>query len=229
YHVSTREELFYKLGSGEVSIDDYLNVNTSRGARSLVSRLFRLGFGGDNKKTKVKKLLSAPDPETAAKPVRQKINTKETYVLRFNEQESNFAFAECCRPIPGDEVMGFITDEGTVEVHSLTCPRAQVLKASFGSRIVATKWDEISGSFLANIRIEGIDRHGILQELTRMISTALNIDIRRLNIEADKEVFTCDLGVLVSNTDAVVELCKSVLKIEGVRKADRVRVYEQEQ
>ena len=229
YHVATREELFYKLGSGEVSIDDYLNVNTSRGARSLVSRLFRLGFGGDNKKTKVKKLLSVPDSDTAAKAARPKINTKETYVLRFNEQESNFACAECCRPIPGDEVMGFITDEGTVEVHSLTCPRAQVLKASFGSRIVATKWDEISGSFLANIRIEGIDRHGILQELTRMISTALNIDIRRLNIEADKEVFTCDLGVLVSNTEAVVELCKSILKIEGVRKADRVRVYEQEQ
>ena len=68
YHVATREELFYKLGSGEVSIDDYLNVNTSRGARSLVSRLFRLGFGGDNKKTKVKKLLSVPDSDTAAKP-----------------------------------------------------------------------------------------------------------------------------------------------------------------
>ena len=62
---------------------------------------------------------------------------------------------------------------------------AQVRKQVFGSRIVATKWDEISGSFLANIRIEGIDRHGILQELTRMISTALNIDIRRLNIEGD--------------------------------------------
>ena len=77
YHVATREELFYKLGSGEVSIDDYLNVNTSRGARSLVSRLFRLGFGGDNKKTKVKKLLSVPDSDTAAKAARPKINTKE--------------------------------------------------------------------------------------------------------------------------------------------------------
>lgn len=122
--------------------------------------------------------------------------------------------------------MGFITDDGTVEVHSLTCPRAQVLKASYGPRILATKWDEISGSFLANIRIEGIDRHGILQELTRMISTALNIDIRSLNIAADKEVFTCDLGVLVASTHAVDELCKSILRIEGVRKADRVRAYE---
>ena len=66
-----------------------------------------------------------------------KINTKETYVLKFNEKERNFSFADCCRPIPGDEVMGFINDDGEVEVHALTCPRAQVLKASFGPRIVA--------------------------------------------------------------------------------------------
>lgn len=222
YHVQSREELFLKLGNGEISIDDYLNVNTSRGARSLVSRLFRLGFGGDKKADRARKLLAAADvPEKESG--KAKINTKETYVLKFNEKERNFSFADCCRPIPGDEVMGFINDDGEVEVHALTCPRAQVLKASFGPRIVATRWDKVAGHFLANIRIEGIDRHGILQELTGMISTALNIDIRRLNIEAEKEVFNCDLGVLVSDTLAVEELCKRVLKIQGVRKADRVR------
>ena len=222
YHVQSREELFLKLGNGEISIDDYLNVNTSRGARSLVSRLFRLGFGGDKKADRARKLLAAADvPEKESG--KAKINTKETYVLKFNEKERNFSFADCCRPIPGDEVMGFINDDGEVEVHALTCPRAQVLKASFGPRIVATRWDKVAGHFLANIRIEGIDRHGILQELTGMISTALNIDIRRLNIEAEKEVFNCDLGVLVSDTLAVEELCKRVLKIQGVRKADPVR------
>lgn len=219
YHVLSRDELFLKLGNGEISIDDYLNVNTSKGARSLVSRLFRLGFGGDKKnddKSRSKATVTAGGNSG-------KINTKETYVLRFTDKESNFAFAECCRPIPGDEVMGFITDDGSVEVHALTCPRAQVLKASYGPRILATKWDEVAGKFLASIRIEGIDRHGILQELTRMISTALNIDIRRLNIEAEKEVFTCDLGVLVSSTADVNDLCRKVLKIQGVKRADRVR------
>lgn len=223
YHVQSREELFLKLGNGEVSIDDYLNVNTSRGARSLVSRLFRLGFGGDKKAERARKLLTASDGAEKEATTKPKINTKETYVLKFNDKERNFIFADCCRPIPGDDVMGFINDDGAVEVHALTCPRAQVLKASYGPRIVATRWDEVAGHFLANIRIEGIDRHGILQELTGMISTALNIDIRRLNIEAEKEVFNCDLGVLVSNTRAVEELCKRVLKIPGVRKADRVR------
>ena len=219
YQVASREELFQKLGSGEVSIDDYLNVNTSKGARSLVSRLFRLGFGGD-KTSKKKK----PGEEVSLLPVPvEKINTKETYVLKFNDKERNFSFADCCRPIPGDEVMGFINDRNEVEVHALTCPRAQVLKASYGPRILATRWDEVAGKFMASIRIEGIDRHGILSELTRMISTALNIDIRRLNIEAEKEVFTCDLGVLVGSTADVEELCKKVLKINGVKRADRVK------
>ncbi|MDE7147202.1 MAG: RelA/SpoT family protein, partial [Duncaniella sp.] len=99
YHVQSREELFLKLGNGEISIDDYLNVNTSRGARSLVSRLFRLGFGGDKKADRARKLLAAADV-LEKESDKAKINTKETYVLKFNEKERNFSFAECCRPIP---------------------------------------------------------------------------------------------------------------------------------
>ncbi|MDE6859748.1 MAG: RelA/SpoT family protein [Duncaniella sp.] len=219
YQVASREELFQKLGSGEVSIDDYLNVNTSKGARSLVSRLFRLGFGGD-KASRQNRLSS---DESLTPSVSGKINTKKTYVLKFNDKERNFTFADCCRPIPGDEVMGFINDNNDVEVHALTCPRAQVLKASYGSRILATKWDEVAGKFMANIRIEGIDRHGILSELTRMISNTLDIDIRKLNIEADKEVFSCDLGVLVGSTADVDKLIKKIIKISGVKRADRVK------
>ena len=217
YHVSSREELFLKLGQGEISIDDYLNANTSNTAKTLLSKIFRLGLGTGKKKEQ------EAETETKAAQQKQAINTKNTYILKFSDKESNFVFADCCRPIPGDEVMGFINDKGEVEVHELTCPRAQVLKASYGPRIVATRWDEVSGSFPASIVIEGIDRHGILQELTRLISTALNIDIRRLNIEAHNEVFTCDLGVMVSNTDAVDQLCRNMLKINGVKKARRIK------
>lgn len=217
YHVSSRDELFLRLGSGEASIDDYLNVNTSNAAKSLISRLLRLGFGtGGNKK-------SRKAEQTTAITVPDKINTRETYVLRFNENERNFTMADCCSPIPGDDVMGFITDDGRVEIHSLTCPRAQALKASYGPRILAVRWDEVEGKFMASVRIDGIDRHGILSELTRAISTAMGIDIRRLNIEAHEEVFTCDLGVKVSNTQDVVALCNTLRKIPGVKHAERVK------
>lgn len=217
YHVASREELFLKLGQGEISIDDYLNANTSNTAKNLLSKIFRLGLGTGKKKDQ------EPQAETDGSRPKPAINTKNTYILKFSDKESNFVFADCCRPIPGDEVMGFINDKGEVEVHELTCPRAQVLKASYGPRIVATRWDEVSGNFPASIVIEGIDRHGILQELTRLISTTLNIDIRRLNIEARDEVFTCHLGILVSNTDTVEQLCRNMLKINGVKKARRIK------
>lgn len=221
YQVQTREELFLKLGSGEASIDDYLNVNTSSGAKSFVSRLFSLGFGG----LKPKRIRGADAGQSGQTPDSNagKINTKKVYVLHDDGKESNYIFADCCRPIPGDDVMGFLNYDGKVEIHSLTCPHAQKLKASHGDRLLAVRWDKVASEFIANIRIEGIDRHGILQELTGMISSSLEIDIRRLNIEAKGEVFTCSLDVKVSDTSQVDSLCSKVLKIKGVRRADRVK------
>ncbi len=220
YQVNSREELFLKLGTGEASIDDYLNVNTSSRAKSLVSRLFKLGFVGKVKNVRKRKTA---DEKTVNISTPAEINTKEVYVLRDDGTERNFTLADCCRPIPGDDVMGFLNYDGQVEIHALTCPHAQKLKASHGDRLLAVKWDRVDRDFIANIRIEGIDRHGILQELTGMISSALEIDIRRLNIEAKGEVFTCDLDVRVTNTRQVDALCSKVIKINGVRRADRVK------
>ena len=118
--------------------------------------------------------------------------------------------------------MGFINDVGQVEVHSLTCPRAQVLKASYGNRILATEWGVVQQKFRAEILVRGIDRQGILSELTAMISTQLGIDIRSLNIAADDEVFECRLGVKVEDTATIDDLCAKVKKIKGVKSAVRV-------
>ena len=119
--------------------------------------------------------------------------------------------------------MGYLTYDGRVEIHSLTCPHGQKLKASHGDRLLAVKWgDLVDRDFIASVRIEGIDRRGILQELTGVISSALEMDLRRLNIEARGEVFTCELDVKVSDTRQVDALCSRVLKIAGIRRADRV-------
>ncbi|MDE5750757.1 MAG: RelA/SpoT family protein, partial [Duncaniella sp.] len=104
YHVSSRDQLFYRLGSGEASIDDYLNVNTSRTARSLISRLLRMGgFRSGQKK---------PAPDTPVAPKEKPaegIDTKKPYRLTFDGKGGrNFVLADCCRPIPGDRAMGFI-------------------------------------------------------------------------------------------------------------------------
>ena len=214
YKAPTREDLYALLGNEQIELNDYV-VKTLKKESSKTKRLLLklIGMGGKDEPAK-------EEAPAAAQPT---INTKETYVLRYDEKgEANFRFADCCSPIPGDEVMGFIDDDGQVVVHDLDCPRAAVLKASYGPRILSTRWEVNAGHFMARIRIEGIDRHGILHELISLISKHLSLDIRGLNIQADKEVFTCTLSLLVSNVADVSHLCKEVRKIPGVQSATRI-------
>lgn len=209
FHISTREQLFYKLGSEEVTLDGYILKDSPKTSPGLLKKLFRIGTG---------RTSSAPATEESSPA---KIKPKEVFELELDGDSQNFVFSPCCHPIPGDDVMGFINDEGKVEIHDLTCPRAQVLKATFGPRIVATRWKKVDRPLPAVIAIDGVDRHGILQELTQLISNQLNIDIRSLHIDTDKEVFTCRLGVLVRDAATIKNLCSEIKKIKGVQRAVR--------
>lgn len=215
FHVTNRDDLCYSLGTDEIVLGDFLLKPLRKAAgiedKGIISKLLTIG----------KKVVpgTGKSTQTAAEPV----NTKKIYKLRATDSESNFRIADCCCPIPGDDVMGFIADDGKVEIHTLDCPQAQVLKAAYGSRIVATEWDtDSSQRFLAHIHIEGIDRHGILQELTQLISNHLGIDMRKLDIEASDKVFHADLWVRVSDVDVVNDLCTRTKAISGVTTATRI-------
>lgn len=208
YKLQNKEELYMMLGNEEISLNESTAKAVKQQSSSLLTKIFRLNKAKDATKSAEKK----PVP----------INTKETYTLHYDDNDANFRIADCCCPIPGDDVMGFIDDNGEVVVHALTCPRANVLKASYGSRIVSTRWEVRKATFLANIRIKGLDRMGILHELIQMISSHLSINIRKLDIEAENEVFHCDLSVLVEDTDVVNDLCNKVKKINGVKRASRI-------
>lgn len=209
-----REDLYYKLGSGELTLNENLarSLKRKESEGGLFSKFFRL----PGTKSSENQATQAPAEK---KP---KVNMKEVYNLSYDEMgNANFKFAGCCCPIPGDDVIGFVDDDNEVTIHALDCPRALAMKASYGPRIVTTRWAETQGKFMARVQIEGIDRFGILQELTRLISTQLNIDIRRLNIEAQNEVFHASLSVLVEDSAVVVDLCEKIKKVEGVTKAAR--------
>lgn len=216
FHVTNMDELCYQLGNEEIEFNDYvlksLKRANERSSASFLKKILRIG-----------KTSTTKEPETKEKP---KINTKETYVLKYDQHGANFKIADCCAPIPGDEVMGFVDENNEVVVHALNCPRAMVLKSSYGSRIVSTRWETVNGKFLAHVHIEGIDRHGTLQELTQMISNQLGMDIRKLNIEAENEVFGCELWVRVADTVVVEDLCAKIKKVEGVKAATRIQDWE---
>lgn len=213
YHVANRDDLCYQLGNEEIMLGDFLVKALRKPAEAASSRpgLFSK-FWGFGKKGGV---------TTQEVP---KVNPKEIYVLQCDDNGTrNFITSDCCSPIPGDDTLGFITDSGHIEIHTLDCPRAQVLKAGYGPRIVATRWENSGARFMARIHIEGIDRHGILQELIQMISTHLAIDIRSLNIEAKGEIFTCDLAVKVASAETVRDLCAKTIKINGIKSATRIQ------
>ncbi len=218
FHVPNLDELCYRLGSREVVLNDYvlkqLRRTSEKESTSFLRKLLRLG-----------KTEDTPQPQQEDTPAEKPIiNSRETYVLKTGNGRPNFHLAPCCAPIPGDEVMGFIDDNGDVEVHALTCPRAAVLKAGYGPRILSTRWEtDRVELFQAHIHIEGIDRHGILQELTQMISMHMGMDIRRLDIAADDEVFGCDLWVRVADTSVVTALCDKIKKVSGVKTATRIQ------
>ncbi len=208
--LQNREELYLALGRNELKLTPAMVKAKKQDSDSIFTKTWRTLTG--------KKVAKSAGSDTH-KP---KINPKETYVLHYDDNGSNFIISDCCHPIPGDDVMGWINDDENVEVHALSCPRAQVLKTSYGPRIVSTRWDAPKARFLANIRIEGIDRQCILQEIIHMISTILAIDIRKLNIEAKNEVFHCDLSVMVNDTNIVTELCNKVKRVKGVKRASRI-------
>ena len=212
FHVSNRDEFYMLLGNGEAQLGDYVARLLRKQSESLLLRFIPKRFKSSSKKT-----------ETPEPPARPAINTKETYLLHSDEHGSNFRLADCCSPIPGDAVLGFVDDNNEVEIHSIDCPRALALKASYGPRIVTAAWNVQTGRFVAHIHIEGLDRFGILQELTSMISSHLAIDIRRMEIEAEQEVFHCDLWVRVESNEVVADLCNKVKTINGVTKASRIQ------
>ncbi len=217
FHVTNRDDLCYALGADEIVLGDFLLKPLRKAAgieeKGIISKLITIG----------KKVVPGTGKSNASPTSPEPVNTKQIYRLQATADGNNFRVADCCNPIPGDDVMGFIADDGIVEIHTLDCPQAQVLKAAYGSRIVATEWDtDGKQRFLAHVHIEGIDRHGILQEITQLISSHLGIDMRKLDIEASDKVFHADLWVRVSDVDVVNDLCSRTKAISGVTLATRI-------
>lgn len=150
------------------------------------------------------------------------IDKKKTYILEEDSFKKNFRIASCCNPIPGDKVFGFITDNNEVQVHGVNCPVGLKLKASFGDKILTLEWGRYAQySFLSTIIIRGIDRVGMLNDITKVIITD-SVNIKSLNIESNDGIFEGKVSLFVHSVTDVQKLCSQILKIEGVQSVNRL-------
>ena len=141
---------------------------------------------------------------------------KPVYIT--DDSINQFVFRQCCHPIPGDDVLGFIDRKNRIEIHKRSCPVASKLKSGYGNRILDAKWDMHKRLlFDATIARRGIDRIGMLNEVTKVISEQLNVNIHKITISCDQGIFDGSLELLVHDRDDVKVIMKKLKAIKGLQ------------
>ena len=220
FHESrNREEFFQALGDktillGEKDLDELHGKDThsgKKGWRRLVP------FLKDKKAEK-------PDEKNTQDffTVPEKFNRKKPIFIT-DDNITQFKFKHCCHPIPGDDILGFIDGKHQIEIHKRACPVANKLKASFGNRILDAKWDMHKKLFFdATIRLQGIDRVGMLMDICSVISSQMNVNIHRLTITSEDGMFDGSIELRVHDRDDVKDIMDNLKKIEDIKDVTQI-------
>lgn len=202
YNVGTREELYYAIGVGQVNLDK-------------LSEVMKRSTGG--KLSWIRKMFHSESREEE-KPA------DNTFVIGSSDPNApHFSIATCCNPIPGDPVIGIKAPDGTVTVHKKTCPVADRIAAQHGDWVVVPQWLEQAedSSFPVRITLKGLDRVGMLNEITRRVSLVMGVNMRRLNLSADDGLFEGYIDLYVNSRDILDKMIKKLSSIEGIENVSR--------
>ena len=196
YNVSSRDDLYYGIGIGSISLDNFQEI---------------MKQSSGSKMSWIRRMLGRGD-----KTVTAKVELP---------QASGFSIATCCNPIPGDPVIGFKTPDGTVTIHKKTCKVAESIAATHGNWLVVPQWLEEEQtrerSFLVRISLKGIDRMGMLNEITRFLSLVMGVNMRRLNLQAESGIFEGYIDLYVQDRDTLEKVIKKLSSIEGIENVSR--------
>jgi GTP pyrophosphokinase len=154
----------------------------------------------------------------------QKIRGVSSDMLVIGEKTSkiDYKIATCCNPIPGDDVFGFETEQDGISIHRTSCPKAVELMSNYGNRIVKAKWtDQYELAFLAGIRMKGTDRVGMVNDLTKVISNSLKVNMRSITLDSQDGVFDGKIMVFVHDTSHLEKLIQKLQRVKGVLLVER--------
>ena len=218
HEVRNREEFFQAVGDktimlGDKDVDELLGKNAADkrgGWRKFVPFLDR----GKQKKT--------AEEQTELFVVPEKFNRKKPIFIT-DDNIRQYKFKHCCHPIPGDDVLGFIDGKHQIEIHKRACPVAAKLKASYGNRILDAKWDMHKKLFFdATIRLQGIDRVGMLLDISQIISSQMNVNIHKLTIASEEGVFDGTIELRVHDREDVGNIISQLKKIPDIQDVTQI-------
>ena len=143
-------------------------------------------------------------------------------VFGKDKEQLAHSIANCCSPIPGDPVFGFITSNEGIKVHHKECPNALSLQSNFAYRVISSKWiDSSSQEYNAVLRLSGIDRKGLVNEVTKLISNNMSVDINKINFDSEDSFFTGVIHVSVLNKNVLIRLIQNLSRVNGIDKIIR--------
>ncbi|MDY0101961.1 MAG: RelA/SpoT family protein [Lentimicrobium sp.] len=202
-------DLYYKAALGEIGIKevkDCIAQNEKGSWLNIITRPFGRG------KPNIPRILSEDvNTKLLARPG---INTKD---------DADYHISECCHPIPGDDVIGFVAGDGNVWIHRTNCNEAITLMSKYGNRIVKTKWtNRETNTFQTGMKLSGFDRIGLINEITKAVTEDLGLNIRSLHIESTGEVFEASIMILVHDTEEINRLIVAMKQIKGIESVYRI-------
>ena len=218
YDMHKPDSFFLALGEGKIKLDDStLALVNGKKKKSGKGRqkgwLKYLPFIGHDKKEELQAESTSQGYFIVGKDFNKK---KPVYISESNINQ--YVFPRCCHPIPGDDILGYIDNRNRIEIHKRACPVAARLKASYGNRILDAKWDMHKLlNFEATIHIKGIDRKGMLLDLSRVLSQQLDIYIRRITISTDNGIFDGTIEIRVHDRDDVKVIMENIKKIDDLQ------------
>lgn len=209
FKLKTSLDLFYRVGTGSIEnqqLKDYA---------ALKSNTFMNFF-----KNRIKRTPNLP----AEQVQRDEISHNYDLLVFGKEQEKlDYKLSSCCNPIPGDDVFGFVTINEGIKVHKKDCPNAIRLQSNYAYRIIKAKWiDSSQEEFKATLKITGMDSLGLTNELTKVISNNMHVNIQSISLSGDAGIFNGQLTVVVQNNAILKKLIEKIKQIDGVEKVTRI-------
>jgi GTP pyrophosphokinase len=207
FKLKTSFDLFFRIGNGAID-NTQLKSFVSQRNNAFIS-FFK------------NRLKRAPSKEIIEK---EEITSKyDSLVFGVDEEKLDYKLSKCCNAIPGDNVFGFLTINEGIKVHKKNCPNAISLQSNYAYRIMPAKWiDSTKEEFKAILHISGVDNKGIVNNLTRIISSSMNVFIHSINIAGNEGVFDGKLSLSVKNKTQLNKLIENIKKVDGVQKVERV-------
>jgi len=208
FKLKTSLDLFYRFGNGSIDNQQLKNFVSQR------SNAFYSFFKNKIKRSKKNEEATKRDEIT---------NKYDLLVFGKDEEKLDYKLAPCCNPIPGDKVFGFVTVSDGIKVHKQNCPNAISMQSQFAYRIMPAKWiDSTQQEHKVLLKLNGIDNVGLVNEVTRIISNSMHVNIHNLNISSDNGMFEGKIMIGVKNNDQLKKIIGRLKKIEGIDKVLRL-------